>query len=486
MTEKIRMVIADDDEVVRTQIHKLVEGQKNISVVADALTGRDAIALVKKHQPAILLLDINMMPGMNGLQALQRVRQDHPDTYVLIVSALTDRESVEEARELGAHGYVAKRDLAKELMPAIETIISGRSFLSRAVSQERPASTITARVNRATEKPDDGMTNGRDLDAVDKHTSARSCEQSKAARLESGLIRVLMVDDDPVVVRALREMLAKDSQIHLVGSEEDVCANMETAVELIKQHTPHIVVLDLNLRGCGRGGWRVVKRRTQQYAQVRMILCTVDTDQSAVSEAWREGIEGYVPKMRLRELMQAIHTVHSDKTYFSPSLGERVWRPSKETAKLSPREREVFYLFVRDLTTKQILDELGVGEGAVDTHKHNIRELIGHHDGWEGVANEARKEEKAREAKKTQKANNTPKYSVLVSGLMELERKLFDLYVGRWDGHCYVGGETRVENLAEVLKMPVGEVKALILEIRHKLNCHPDGWKGIARAEGDI
>lgn len=479
MTKHFRVVIADDDETVRTQIRNLLEGQMNMNVVAEAATGRDAIALVKEHLPGILLLDITM-PGMNGLQALKRIRHDHPQTKVVIVSQLSDQESVEEAQELGAHGYIAKRDLAEELNLAMKTVMGGHRFLSRTVSQERPVPTKTSKGTRATQKPDEGMTNSRDFDTGDKHTSGGSCEQTKAPCLETGLIRVLVVDDDPLVVQTLCEMMAKDSQIQLVGSDEDVCKDVETAAELIRQQAPHVVLLDLQLlnrgRVHGRGGWGVVKRRSEQYSQVRVILCTVETDQSVISESWREGIEGYVPKTRLRELSQAIRTVHSGETYFSPSPGERVWRPSKETMKLSSKEREVFYLFVRDYSTKEIADQLCRDDNTVFTHIGKIRRKIGHQDGWEHFADAAPEEEEAH------------KSSTVLSELTKGERKVLNQYVGKWDEKrkCYVDSKTHPETIAEALSIPVGEVKALMLEIRQKLNCHRDGWKGIARDEGDI
>lgn len=476
MKEPIRVVIADDDETVRKQIRKLVDGQMNLAVVAEAASGREAIVLVKEHHPGILLLDITMLPGMDGLQVLKCVRHDHPAIHVVMISQLTDRDLVDKAQELGARGYVAKRDLAVELLLAIERVMAGGSFLSRAVNSERTIVTTTARETRAANTLEAKMTKEHHGDTGGLSVSTLSRKQDNTTSRETERIRVLVLDDDPVVVQAIRAMLAKDSLIQLVGSDEDVCKNMETAVVLIKQHAPHVVVLDLNLRGYGRGGWRVVRRMAEKYSHIRVILCTVDTDQKEVGEAWREGIEGYVPKMRLQELMQAIHTVHSGKPYFSPSLGDRVWRPSKETIQLGSREREVFYLFVRDRETEEIMDEMGIGDDAVHTHMNHIRQKIGHQYGWKGVASEVRKGGKT-----------ALRYSALLSDLNETERRVFEQYIGRWDDGDYVGGKTAPEDIGEALCIPVGEVKALIGEIRYKLAPHhPDGWKRIAKEEGDI
>lgn len=488
MTKPIRVVIADDDEQIRAQVRKLVEATKQWKIVAEAATGRDAIGCVRQYRPELLLLDIEM-PEMNGLQALKDIRQDHPYTRVVIVSGRTDQTSVRAAQKLGAQGYVAKRDLEEELLRAMDGVVAGGNLLSSGVSQERTMSTTKAHKTSATEKREATMTNDRHRDTAGMSASMVGRGHDQAARPETRLIRVLVVDDDPVVVKVLCGMLSKDSQINLIGS----CGDVDTAVKLMEQQPPEIVLLDLGLpstepvRRPERGGWYVVDQLRRADSRVRVILCTLARGQKYVSEAWRKGIDGYVPKTVVdEELLQAIYTVHSGERYFSDSLGKFEPRCRGILAALSDTERDVFSLFVRDYSAKEIGEELHIEPGTVDTHKHNIRDKIGHQDGWKGVASEARKEEQTREAKQTHKANNTPKYSVLLSRLMELERKVFNQYVGRWDGRGYVGAMTNVETLAEAVHTPIGEVKYLMQEIRRKLNCHPDGWKGIAKDEGDI
>lgn len=453
MTEHIRVVIADDDEKIRTQIHKLVGCQEHMRVMAEAGNSRDAMAIVQHHLPDLLLLDIDM-PDMNGLRALQRIRHDHPRTQVVIVSRDTDPASVEEAQALGARGYVAKRDLAEELIPAVETVMGGRSFLSRAVNQEKTRSTTLARGTRAAENPEANMTTQQHRNTVALSSNTLTLAEDYAASTETRAIRMLVVDDEPSVSRDIRNMLSQDRRIEIFGT----CETEKTAMEVIEQQSPlDLVLLDLGLRHRRRGGWQVVRK---DHSGIPVIVYTRSTDQADVSEAWRHGIAGYVPKQcDSEELIRAILTVHSGETYFSPVLGERVWRPSMETKKLTPREREVFYLFVRDCSTKEIAEELRMEDTTVFAHMLKIRRKIGHQHGWKGVAKEMLKD------------------ADLLSELAKLERKVFDQYVG---------GMTQAEKLAEALRVPVSEVKDILREIRRKLYCHPDGWKGIAKDEGDI
>ena len=444
MTENIRIVIADDSQQARADVRALVECQNRMKVIADAGNGRDAIALVKKHLPDIILMDIDM-PGIDGLQALERIRHDYPQTHVMIVSREIHRASVKEAQRLGARGYVAKRDLEEELILAIETVMSGHSFLSRAVSQ-----------SKAKRESGAGSTKGH-LAGVPDMQEAKVAQVPEANDgIASGRIRVLVVDDDPYVVRSICQTLTQDRKIHVVG----LCENVETAMRLIEEQSLHIVLLDLGFRRHERGGWEVVDRMQREHSHIQVILCTVATERADVSEARRKGIAGYVPKRVLNEeILQAILTVHSGETYFSPSLEKLISNPGRETRRLTEREDEVFRLFVRDLSTRAIADELGIGEDGVPTHKFNMRAKIGHQDGWIGLAREARRD------------------SALLSILTEMERKVFDLYIG---------GTTQVESIAKTLRISEGETKDFMREIRRKLNCHPDGWKGIAREEGDI
>ena len=191
----------------------------------------------------------------------------------------------------------------------------------------------------------------------------------------------------------------------------------------------------------------------------------------------------FVPKKNLNEeLIKAVRTVYSGEQYFSPSLGKPALRIRGRLGSLSDQPREVFHLFVRGRTPKQIADELYISVNTVYSHVTNIKSTLGHKHGWEHFANKLHIEEKAH------KERNAHESSSVLDDLTERQRKVFDQYVGRWEDkrECHMGGITNPENIAEALGVSVGEVKDLIQEIHYKLSRHPDGWKGIAREEGII
>lgn len=470
MTEQIRIVIADDDKKIRAYIRELVERQRDMKVIAEVGNGPDAIVCVKEQLPDILLLDISM-PGMNGLQVLKRIRHDHPHTQVVIVSSSTDRDSVEEAQELGAHGYIVKRDLEEELILGVQRVMGGGIFLSKAVSQERLVSGEDAPGTSATTSPRKDVPNGQQSETAGLQANKLDPQPVAGDCYEPRKITVFVVEDEPHTIRYISDTLTQERRIALVGLSKDecyqVCTSVATIVEQIQERNPDLVVVDLNLGSHDRGGWQVINAlrkdaRQKKKPQVPVIILTRTVDQYVVSQAWRNGIAGYVPKLRLEEeLLQAVLAVHSGETHYSPSLGERVWRPSPETLRLTPRGRQVFYLFVMDRSTEQIAEELGMDEDTVWGHESKNRQRIGPELGWKDV---------------DRVAKNDP--SVL-KALTERERKVFD---------AYVKDPGDVEHIAAATGFSVLEVKDLVsaMHDKDKVGCYPGGWFDIARKERAI
>ncbi|MBI4668989.1 MAG: response regulator transcription factor [Elusimicrobia bacterium] len=118
--KKIRVLICDDQTLFREGLRDVLEGEKGIEVAGEACNGNEAVALAKKLQPDVILMDIRL-PEMDGISATRVVRKDCPKTNVVILSSYEDEAHVLEAIQAGANGYLSKMLPAKELVNAIRT-----------------------------------------------------------------------------------------------------------------------------------------------------------------------------------------------------------------------------------------------------------------------------------------------------------------------------------------------------------------------------
>jgi DNA-binding NarL/FixJ family response regulator len=130
----IRVVLADDHALVRSGMRALLEQLDGVVVVGEAADGREAVAQVARLRPHVVLMDISM-PELNGLEATERLRREHPEVRTILLSMHADEAYVGRALAVGAAGYVLKSAGAVELELAIRAVARGDSFLSPAVAR---------------------------------------------------------------------------------------------------------------------------------------------------------------------------------------------------------------------------------------------------------------------------------------------------------------------------------------------------------------
>jgi two-component system, chemotaxis family, chemotaxis protein CheY len=116
------VAVAEDNAVVREVLRGIIRQDKSLKLVAEAANGQVALDIVQQHKPDILCLDV-LMPGMDGIAVLRNIKQEHPDTRVIIVTGQATSEVVKEALSLGAHGFVVKPFNADKLLRAIHAAI---------------------------------------------------------------------------------------------------------------------------------------------------------------------------------------------------------------------------------------------------------------------------------------------------------------------------------------------------------------------------
>ncbi len=128
----ITVLLADDNRIVRKEFRKILELEDDLEVIGEAKNGLQAVALVKKLRPALVLMDVNM-PLLNGLQATRQILKAVPATIVLMLSSYNDDAYIEEAINSGAMGYLIKYTAAGCVCHAIREVHKGRSFFSPSV-----------------------------------------------------------------------------------------------------------------------------------------------------------------------------------------------------------------------------------------------------------------------------------------------------------------------------------------------------------------
>ncbi|WP_042441815.1 response regulator transcription factor [Streptacidiphilus jiangxiensis] len=127
--QPVRVVVADDQQVVREGIVMLLGLLPGIEVVAAAADGEEAVALVAEHAPEVVLMDLRM-PRCDGVEATRRIRAEHPGTAVIVLTTYADDDSLFPALQAGARGYLTKDAGSEEIARAIRDVRSGAAGLS--------------------------------------------------------------------------------------------------------------------------------------------------------------------------------------------------------------------------------------------------------------------------------------------------------------------------------------------------------------------
>jgi DNA-binding NarL/FixJ family response regulator len=129
----IRVLIADDQSMVRAGFRMLISGEEDVEVVAEATTGGEAVSKAARFHPTVVLMDIRM-PELDGLEATRRILATDPTARILILTTFDLDEYIYEALSAGASGFVLKDDPPEQLIAAIRTVAAGDALLSPTVT----------------------------------------------------------------------------------------------------------------------------------------------------------------------------------------------------------------------------------------------------------------------------------------------------------------------------------------------------------------
>jgi len=132
-TKRLRILVADDHELVRRGIRGQLSARRGWIIVGEAMNGREAVEKASKLKPDVAIVDISM-PDLDGLQATRQIREATPSTEVVILTMHESDQMVRRVLEAGARGYVLKSDLAAHLVKAVKDVSAGKLFLTPKVS----------------------------------------------------------------------------------------------------------------------------------------------------------------------------------------------------------------------------------------------------------------------------------------------------------------------------------------------------------------
>ena len=127
--ETIRILLADDHAVLRAGLRVLLNGESDLQVIGEAGTGHETLQQIEEKQPDVVVLDL-MMPEVKGLDIIEDITKDYPETRILVLTMHSDTQYVRHVIQSGAAGYVLKSGADTELIKAIRTVASGNSYLT--------------------------------------------------------------------------------------------------------------------------------------------------------------------------------------------------------------------------------------------------------------------------------------------------------------------------------------------------------------------
>jgi two-component system response regulator (stage 0 sporulation protein F) len=297
---KVKVLLVDDEEdYVRTMAERLEMRDVPSRV---ATSGAEALKMVQAEAPDVMVLDLRM-PGIDGMQVLERVKDEHPQVQVIILTGHGSDKEEQEARALGAFEYLQKPADTAQLLDTITA--AWKRGLKVAAELLRDSKRTFDRTMEAAAWAEAGVTDmavealevpARAPEAPEK---AASATPQAAPTSRPGALKVLLVDDEEDYVRTMAERMGMRD----LGS--DVALTGERALEMIEDDVPDVMVLDLRMPGMG--GLEVLASVKERHPEVEVILLTGFGTDEDEREARRLGAYEYLRKpVDISELVSII------------------------------------------------------------------------------------------------------------------------------------------------------------------------------------
>lgn len=290
---KIQVLLVDDEqEYVENLSERMALDGIDSNV---AFTAEDGLEALERDPPDVMVLDLRM-PGMGGMELLNRVRTDHPDTQVIILTGHGGKAAEQEARDRGAFAYLEKPVDYGGLKAVINRAWGLTKRVSQAVADDIRLSFFG--------------------DAPNEAKAAEDTLSSIRRPLPKDGLRVLLVDDEEEYVKSLAE------RMEIRDLPSDTAISGKEALSIVGADPPDVMVLDLNMPGMG--GMEVLKRVKADHPQTEVIILTGHGSPAEREEAIRLGAADYLNKpVEVQTLMKSVRVAGQKAEPKGPGEGAK-------------------------------------------------------------------------------------------------------------------------------------------------------------------
>ena len=214
MPKKIRLLICDDHAVVRRGLRSLVSVKPEMELVGEAVDGEEAVAMVKKLKPDVIIMDL-IMPRKDGVTAITEIKKKNGDAKILVLTSFSDDKNVFSAIKAGASGYLLKDSSPEELLQAINDVYNGKSSLHPVIAQK-----VIQEMHQPTDlPPTDDPLSAREVEVLQNVARGMSNQEiARTLKIKEGTVRIhvgnilnklQLANRTQAALYALREGLAK-------------------------------------------------------------------------------------------------------------------------------------------------------------------------------------------------------------------------------------------------------------------------------------
>jgi DNA-binding NarL/FixJ family response regulator len=276
----MRVLVAEDHEVVRKTLVQLLSAEADLEVVGEAYTGQMAVAQTRQLAPDVVLMDISL-PVLSGIDATRAILREFPHVSVIGLSMYADSELGRALRQAGAKACVSKAFPFEAILAAIRRYAP----LPEAIHAEPAAVSVVGMIERTTERAAPRR-ESREAEALSDRTAV---EPSAGGSVPP--IRVLLAEDHTLFRQGLAQLLRDESDLEVVGE----AANGESALAQVAELRPEIVLMDIRMPVMnGIEATRLIRAR---HPQVRIIALSVTDNVADDAEMQQAGAAAFLSKV---------------------------------------------------------------------------------------------------------------------------------------------------------------------------------------------